>query len=159
VCKHWNQMTLDWRGWSSIVGVKKIRYLYLFIYWRGYDIHTSWYDGYGEIIVQCQERMVITILNWLTNRGVTSKNDNVLLWRFPKSWGYPSPHPVVDELDDHVSIETHGDLEIPHFQKPPFFGAPFRPPFFNLGCTLQDGAPSALRRFINPITKWGPLDS
>ena len=34
------------------------------------------------------------------------------MWRFPKPWGYPE---IIQVMDDHLSIETHGDLGIPHF--------------------------------------------
>ena len=43
-------------------------------------------------------------------------------WKLPKSWGYPQV------MDEHFSIETGGDLGIPHFKNPPdvdiFPGAP-----------------------------------
>ena len=38
------------------------------------------------------------------------------IWRFPKSWRYPQ---IIQTMEDHVTIETHGALGIPHCKKPP----------------------------------------
>ena len=37
-----------------------------------------------------------------------------LIWGFPKSWGYPQ---IIQVIRQWLSIETHGDLGIPHFKK------------------------------------------
>ena len=41
------------------------------------------------------------------------------IWRCPESWGTPESSFYILLLD-HFSIETHGDLGITHFKKPPF---------------------------------------
>jgi hypothetical protein len=40
------------------------------------------------------------------------------IWRCPESWGTPESSFYILLLD-HFSIETHGDLGIPHFKNPP----------------------------------------
>ena len=40
------------------------------------------------------------------------------MWRFPKPWGYPE---IIQVMDDHLSIETHGDLGILHFKNRPSY--------------------------------------
>jgi hypothetical protein len=39
----------------------------------------------------------------------------IAAWRFPKSWGIPQ---IIQVMDDHSSIETHGDMVISFFYQP-----------------------------------------
>ena len=42
---------------------------------------------------------------------------HIKIYGVPKSWGYLPP--VLIQSFDHFSIETYGNLGIPHFKKPP----------------------------------------
>jgi hypothetical protein len=51
------------------------------------------------------------------NGGVNDRN--MVIWGFPKMEGYPKSSKSRSEVD-YFTTETHGDLGIPHFKKPPY---------------------------------------
>ena len=60
-----------------------------------------------------------SIDKWMRTRGTPSFGN-----LFVNNWKFPMGAPKSSKSLDNFSIETHCDLGIPHFQKPPYAGYP-----------------------------------